>query len=99
MRFIQELSKYLYILHVNIKPNSKKQEIIDNDEFLTILIQAKPIKNKANIELINLLKKKLNISSNQIKILTGLKSSNKSIQIEFLEKTEKQSIIREILSK
>ena len=98
MRSIEEISKNLYILHVNIKTDSKKQEIIDNGEFLTILIQAKPIKNKANIELINFLKKRLNIASNQIKILTGLKSSNKSIQIEFLEKTEKQSIIRKLLS-
>ena len=62
MRSIEEISKNLYILHVNIKTNSKKQEIIDNGECLTILIQAKQIKNKANIELINFLKKKLNIA-------------------------------------
>lgn len=97
MRFIEELSKFSYILHVNIKTNSKKQGVTDNDEFLTIQVLAKPIKNKANIELIRFLKNKLNIASNQVKILKGLRSSNKSIQIEFLEKTEKQSIIRKLL--
>jgi uncharacterized protein YggU (UPF0235/DUF167 family) len=98
MRSIEELSKYSYILHVNVKTNSKKQGVTDTGEFLTIQVLAKPIKNKANIELIRFLKNKLNIASNQIKILKGVKSSNKSIQIDFLEKTEKQSIIRKLLS-
>jgi len=98
MRFIEELSKFSYILHINVKTNSKKQGVIDNGEYLTIQVLAKPIKNKANIELIRFLRNKLNIESNQIKILKGLKSSNKTIQLEFLEKTEKQSIIRKILS-
>lgn len=98
MRYIEELSKYSYILHVNVKTNSKKQGVTDTGEFLTIQVLAKPIKNKANIELIRFLKNKLNIASDQIKILKGVKSSNKSIQIDFLEKTEKQSIIRKLLS-
>ncbi|MFW9864760.1 MAG: DUF167 domain-containing protein [Candidatus Thorarchaeota archaeon] len=98
MRYIEELSKYSYILHINVKTNSKKQGVIDTGEFLTIQVLAKPIKNKANIELIRFLKNKLDIASDQIKILKGLKSSNKSIQIDFLEKTEKQSIIRKLRS-
>ncbi|MFX1477996.1 MAG: DUF167 domain-containing protein [Promethearchaeota archaeon] len=98
MRYIEELSKYSYIVHVNVKTNSKKQGITDTGEFLTIQVLAKPIKNKANIELIRFLKNKLNIASDQIKILKGVKSSNKSIQIDFLEKTEKQSINRKLLS-
>ncbi|MHA1986894.1 MAG: DUF167 domain-containing protein [Promethearchaeota archaeon] len=86
------------MVHVKVKPNSKKQTIIDNEEFLTIFIRSKARQNKANIELINLIKKRLEISSNQIQIITGLKSSKKKIQINFLESIETQDIYKKLLS-
>ena len=77
MKFLEKVRDMLYVVHVKIKPNSKKQDIINNGEFLTILVRAKAIQNKANKELIKMIKKKLKISSNQIPFISGLKGSHK----------------------
>ena len=69
MKFLEKMRDFSYLVHVNVKPNSKMQAIIENDEFLTISVKSKAIKNKANKELINLIKKKLEISPNQIQII------------------------------
>jgi len=92
MKFLEKVRDFSYVVHIKVKPNSKQQAIIDNEEFLTILVRSKAIQNKANIELINLMKKKLEISSNQIQIISGLKSSNKIIQINFLKGTGEREI-------
>jgi len=97
MKFLEKVRDFSYVVHVKVKPNSKKQAIIDNEEFLTILVRSKAMQNKANIELINLIKKRLEISSNQIQIISGLKSSNKIIQINFLEHIETQEIYDKLL--
>ena len=97
MKFLEKVRDMLYVVHVKIKPNSKKQDIINNGEFLTILVRAKAIQNKANKELINLIKKKLKISSNQIQIISGLKGSNKLIQITFLEDVEAREIYNKLI--
>jgi len=80
-----------------VKPNSKKQDVINNGEFLTILVRSKAIQNKANKELINLIKRRLKISSNQIQIISGLKGSNKLIQINFLEDIEEREIYKKLI--
>ena len=98
MKFLEKVGDFSYVVHVKVKPNSKKQGIIDNDEFLTILVRSKAIKNKANNELINLIKKKLGISSNQILIISGSKSSNKKIQINFLKGIEEREIYDKLIS-
>ncbi len=98
MKFLEKVRDFSYVVHIKVKPNSKKQAIIDNEEFLTILVRSKVMQNKANIELINLIKKKLEISSNQVQIISGLKSSNKIIQIKFLEHVEAREIYDKLLS-
>ena len=98
MKFLEKVRDFSYVVHIKVKPNSKKQAIINNEEFLTILVRSKAMQNKANIELINLIKKKLEISSNQVQIISGLKSSNKIIQIKFLEHVEAREIYDKLLS-
>ena len=98
MKFLEKVRDFSYVVHVKVKTNSKKQSIINNGEFLTILVRSKAMQNKANNELINLIKKRLEISSNQIQIISGLKSSNKIIQINFLEHVEAQEIYDKLLS-
>ena len=97
MKFLERISDFSYVVHVKVKPNSKNQAISDSEEFLTVLVRSKAIQNKANIELINLLRKKLGISSNQIQIITGLKSSNKTIQIKFLKDIGEREIYNKLL--
>ena len=96
MEFIKKCSESYYLLYLNIKPNSKKFSIIENGQFLTIHLLSKPVKNKANKELINVIREKLNIPSAQIKIVSGLKSTTKVIQIEFLKKTNEYEIIEKL---
>ena len=83
MRLIEKYSNTSYIIRLQVKTNSKTQKVSINDEILTIFLKSKPIQNKANKELISLIKKKLNISSDQIQIISGLRSRDKTINITF----------------
>jgi len=96
MRFLEKINDNNFILRINVKPNSKRQDLINNDKFLTVYVRSKAIKNKANKELINLLKTKLEVASNQIKIVSGLKSTNKVVQLNFLEKQKNQLLINKL---
>ena len=55
MKFLEKIGDFSYLLHVKVKPYSKIQTILDNGEFLTILVRSKAVQNKANLELINLI--------------------------------------------
>lgn len=96
MEFIKKYSESCYLLYLNIKPNTKKLSIIEDGQFLTINLLSKPVKNKANKELISVIREKLNLPSSQIKIVSGLKSTNKVIKIEFLKKTNEIEIIEKL---
>ncbi|KKN47043.1 hypothetical protein LCGC14_0666910 [marine sediment metagenome] len=97
MSYLQKKSETEYLIKINVKPNSKTQKIVDDGEFLTIFINSKPIQNKANKELIHLIKKRLKISSNQIHIISGLKSSEKIILINFSVNMEEKNIYNRLL--
>jgi uncharacterized protein YggU (UPF0235/DUF167 family) len=97
MKFLEKIRDFSYVVHVKVKANSKKQDVINNGEFLTIFVRSKAIQNKANRELINVIKRKLEISANQIQIISGLKGSNKVIQINFLEDVEEREISNKLI--
>ncbi|MFX1343851.1 MAG: DUF167 domain-containing protein [Promethearchaeota archaeon] len=97
MRFLEKIDETNYILRINVKPNSKKQDIINNDKTLTIHVKSKAMKNKANKELIDLLKAKLELASHQISIVSGFKNINKILQINFPKTQKKQSLINKLL--
>ena len=67
-------------IKIKVNPNSKKQEIkkISEDSYIVYLKQ-KAENNKANIELMNMFKKHL---KQNIKIIKGLKSRNKIIEVD-----------------
>ena len=69
-------------VRVKIKPGSEENKIINYDKKLgkyIISIKQPALKNKANKELIKFLKKKL---KKQIKIISGLKSKEKLIEVK-----------------
>lgn len=73
---------FFNIMIINIKVNTKsgKQEIKKIDEYnYRISLKSKPEENKANIELIKLLKKHF---GKDIKIIKGLKNRNKIVEIK-----------------
>ena len=94
MNSIEKLNDKDFILNIRAKPDSKKQAILkftESDNFIHVMLKSKAIKNKANKELIQLLQKKLKLNSNQIEIISGLKSQTKRIRLSFsrvITKTE-----------
>ncbi|MFW9772551.1 MAG: DUF167 domain-containing protein [Candidatus Heimdallarchaeota archaeon] len=99
MNLIKEKSDNLFILRIKVKPNSRLQEVkIDKESnFIKITLKSKPTQNKANIELLRLLKKRLKINSKQIQFISGLKSINKVIQIQFKDNIQKKEILNMLL--
>ena len=67
------------ILHVKVKPSSGRQEIFEiDDKHFLIYLKSPPEENKANLELLKLLKKYFN---QVVKIKSGFTSRNKIIEI------------------
>ncbi len=97
MKFLEKHSDTNFIIKLNVRTNCKSQKVVNNGDFLTIFLKSKPIQNKANKELINLIKKRLNISSNQIQIISGSKRQDKLIKLYFLENIKEQEIIRKLI--
>ena len=101
MVFFEDSSERTIFLKIRVKTNSKVQKISFNqltDTWISINLKSKPVKNKANKELIKLLSKKLNIATNQIQIIAGPKNANKTIQIRFYEDISKPKIVEKLTS-
>lgn len=65
-------------IKVKIKPNSSESKIIEKGLVWKINIKAPAQENKANIELLKFLKREL---KKNIKIVSGLKSKEKVLEI------------------
>ena len=66
-------------IKIKLHPNSSKEEIKKiNENNFEVWVKEKPIDNKANIELIKILKKYF---KRNIKIKSGLTSRNKIIEV------------------
>ena len=68
-------------INVKVIPNSKKDIIIKEDNKLKIHLKAKAVNNEANKYLIMILSEYYNKRKNDIKIIKGLKSREKIIEI------------------
>ncbi len=99
MVFFEDSSDRTILLKIRVKTNSKVQKISYNqftDSWISINLKSKPVKNKANKELIKLVSKKLSIATNQIQIIAGAKNANKTIQIRFNEDISKPKILEKL---
>jgi len=67
------------LIKVKVKLNSSKQEIIKTEEGYLAYLKEKAKNNKANLELIKLLKKHFD---KEVRIKSGLKNKNKIIEIK-----------------
>jgi len=69
------------ILKIKLHPNSSQEKIQETSpENYEVWIKQKPIENKANQELIKILKKHFKCNSTQI--IKGLKSKNKVVELK-----------------
>jgi len=69
------------LVQVKIKAKQKKVEKINKSNYIVSVNQS-PIKGKANEAIINLLANYLNFPKSKIKIIKGLKSKNKIVEIK-----------------
>ena len=70
-------------INVKVSPRASKNEIINiTDDSLKVKLTAAPVDGAANEKLISLLAEKYDVAKNRIKIIRGVKSKNKIIEIE-----------------
>ena len=65
-------------IKVKVKPNSKEQSIEKKENFYLVKLKSLPKDNKANLELIKLLKKHF---KKDVKIKSGFTSRRKIVEI------------------
>ncbi len=64
-----------------VKPGSKVEKIVSDGENLTVFIHARAHDGEANKAVVESLAKYFSISKSQIKIVSGLKSKKKIVEV------------------
>lgn len=95
---IKETSQGL-IAKIKIVPNSSKNDIIIEDEFVKIKVTAQPIENKANKALVEFLSKQLKVPKSDIEIVKGEISKDKTILFKVTDKEKQEEIICKLTKK
>lgn len=85
------------IIKIRIVPNSSKNDIIIEDEFVKVKVTAQPIENKANKALIEYLAKTFKVPKTSIEIVKGETSKDKTLLFNVSE--EKETEIKSRLTK
>ena len=81
------------IIKVKIAPNSSKNDIILEDEFIKVKVTAQPIENKANKALIEFLSKRFKIPKSSIEIIKGDTSKQKTLLLKIIDKDKHKEVI------
>ncbi len=87
----------MMLIKIRIVPNSSKNDIIIEDEFVKVKITAQPIENKANKALIEYLSKTFKVPKTSIEIVKGETSKDKTLLFNVSE--EKEAEIKSRLTK
>ena len=92
---VQELSSG--VRHsINVKPRSRETKLLVEPEgTITLHVVSPPVEGKANREVVRWLAKRLGKRSSQIRIVAGLRSNTKIIEITNMNKAELSRIIIE----
>lgn len=86
------------LVNIKIVPNSSKNDIVLEDEFVKVKITAQPIEGKANKALLEFLSKKFKIPKTSIEIVKGETNKEKTLLFKTTD-TEKQNLIVSKLTK
>ena len=87
------------IIRLKIVPNSSKNEIILEDEFIKVKVTAQPIENKANKALIEFLSKQFKIPKTKIQILKGETKKKKAVLLNTDDLAKNSAIISQLTKK
>ena len=92
---IKETSNGL-LIRIKIVPNSSKNDLIIEDEFIKVKVTAQPIENKANKALVEFLSKRFKVPKTSIEIVKGDTSKEKTLLFSIKDEEKKQKIISEL---
>ncbi len=92
---IKETSDGL-LIRIKIVPNSSKNDLIIEDEFIKVKVTAQPIENKANKALVEFLSKRFKVPKTSIEIVKGDTSKEKTLLFSIKDEEKKQKIISEL---
>ena len=92
---IKETSDGL-LIRVKIVPNSSKNDLIIENEFIKVKVTAQPIENKANKALVEFLSKRFKVPKTSIEIVKGDTSKEKTLLFSIKDEEKKQKIISEL---
>ena len=84
------------LIKLKIVPNSSKNDIVLENEFIKVKITAQPIENKANKALIEYLSKAFKVPKTSIEIVKGDTSKEKTIFIKTLDESKRTEIISKL---
>ena len=84
------------LIRIKIVPNSSKNGLIIEDEFIKVKVTAQPIENKANKALVEFLSKKFKIPKTSIQIVKGDTSKEKTLLFSINDEEKKQNVISEL---
>ena len=68
-------------IQVKVKANSKTEEISQEGDKLIVKVKEPPKEGRANQAVIKLLAEHFEVSQSQVRILSGFKSKNKTIEV------------------
>ena len=80
-------------IDVKVVPNSSKNSISVEEDFLKIKLTAPPVDNKANSSLIEFMAKQLKVPKTSILIINGQTAKNKRISIPYAAKNNLETLI------
>ncbi len=89
---IKEIPEGL-IIKIKIVPNSSKNDIILEDEFIKVKVTAQPIENKANKALIEYFSKLFKIPKTSIEIVKGDTSKEKTLLFRIIDSNKREEVI------
>jgi len=81
------------IVKIKIVPNSSKNDIVLEDEFIKVKVTAQPIENKANKALVEFLSKTFKIPKTSIEIVKGDTSKEKTLLFKVSDLEKRLNIV------
>ena len=68
-------------IQVKVKPNSRTEEVSQEGDSFIVKVKEPPKEGKANQAVIKLLAEHFGVAKSRVRILSGLKSKNKVVEV------------------
>ncbi len=80
---------------IHVVPNAKETKVVlEPDGSITMRVHAPPFKEKANREIVKWLSKKLGRPNSQIRIVAGMHSNLKAVEITGMDRSSFLEVVR-----